>query len=219
MRKIRCCSLWIGLLLIAFSCQQDDEPSVRERAAADQKAIRDYMDTHTYFFGRIRPIGDAIAGREVPDKPFSQSDNTAELPSGIWIWTNKDNKAGTGSRPTATSRIRVHYEGTAVKAGKAFPVVGTQDKTGTPIPGSTLDRNATGRPIWIDLSDQAESWWAEVMPHYRATERPAEADYEVQGVAFIPSESGFGHRFIRGIPTDAILVYEFEIYEVEKADQ
>lgn len=215
MRKIRRASLYISLLFTAVSCHHDDEPSSGERAAADQKAIQNYMDAHTYFFGRIRKIGGAIHGREVPDEPFSKS--AKKLASGIWIWT-KPNREGKGGKPTATASILIHYEGIGVKDHTSFFIPNTKNKTGKIIPGGTLDRG-TGRPIRIDLKDQAESWWAEVMPHYRAIDRSPEAGYEVQGVAFIPSKSGFARRFIRGIPSDAILVYEFEIYKVVKNDE
>ncbi|MEH0007951.1 MAG: hypothetical protein V6Z82_04440 [Flavobacteriales bacterium] len=217
MRKIRCGSLLISLLFTAASCHHDDDLSSGEQAAADQKAIQNYMGTHTYFFGRIRKIGDTTAGGEVPDEPFLKSDNTEKLPAGIWIWT-KPNRERKGDKPAATASILIHYEGIWVKENNSLLIPNTKNKTGKIIPGGTLN-NGTGRPIRIDLKDQAEPWWAEVMPHYRATDRSPEAPYEVQGVAFIPSKSGFGHRFIANMPQHAILVYEFEIYKVVKDDE
>lgn len=209
MKKLWRSGLLSGLLLIAASCDHNEARSPAEQATADQKAIREYLDTHTYAQGAIRMIGELVQGKKIQGEPFSKS--AQKLPSGIWIWTRD---AGQGQRPSAQSKILVHYQGTVLKDGETTALHDTQDKAGQKILGSSLNEGS-GQPVWIDLKDQSEAWWTTVMTRYRARDRDASVPYDAQGVAFIPSAAGFGRRLLNDIPTDAVLVYEFEIYQVK----
>ena len=211
MKKVLRSALVLGLLLSA-SCKHDEVLSPRERAAADQKRILEYMRTHTYDRGALREIGKKVFGEKVKGQSFSSS--AVELPSGIWVWTQRE---GLGDKPTAKSKILLHYQGIALTSDGVFPLPDTRDKAGKTHLSSTLNEGS-GQPVWIELSDQAEPWWTAVMPRFKADKKAPEKGYAAQGVAFIPSAQGFGdRRLISDFPGRAVLVYEFEIYSLEKA--
>ena len=93
---------------------------------------------------------------------------------------------GTGDRPTATDRIRVHYHGT-LRDGSVFD--------------SSVDR---GTPVEFALN-QVIGCWQETLPKMREGGKSR---------VVCPSDTAYGDQGRPGIPPGAALVFEIELLEI-----
>lgn len=97
---------------------------------------------------------------------------------------------GTGPKPVASDRVKVHYHGTLID-GTVFD--------------SSVDR---GEPITLGLSEVIKGW-TEVMQLM-----PVGSKW----IAYIPYELGYGSRDAGKIKPFSTLIFEIELLEIEKAD-
>ena len=97
-------------------------------------------------------------------------------------------KEGRGQKPTATDKVKVHYEGKLIN-GKVFD--------------SSYER---GEPIEFELN-QVIPGWAEGL-----TLMPVGSIFEL----YIPSDLAYGDRPIGEIPAGSTLIFKVELLEIVK---
>ncbi len=98
--------------------------------------------------------------------------------------------AGTGKKPLATDKVKVHYKGTLLD-GTVFD--------------SSYDR---GEPITFPLNGVIKGW----------TEGLQLMSEGSKYILYIPSDLGYGDRGTQGIKPGSTLVFEVELLEVNPAN-
>ncbi len=96
-------------------------------------------------------------------------------------------RAGTGSRPTAEQKVKVHYTGKLLD-GKVFD--------------SSVDR---GEPAVFGVT-QVIPGWVEALQLM-----PVGSKWEI----YIPSDLGYGPQGTQGIPGGSLLIFEVELLSIE----
>lgn len=100
----------------------------------------------------------------------------------------KVEKEGTGAKPKATSKVKVHYTGTLID-GKKFD--------------SSYDRN---EPAEFVLNQVIPAW----------TEALQLMNVGSKMKIFVPSELGYGAQGAPGIPPGSVLVFDVELLDIVK---
>lgn len=102
----------------------------------------------------------------------------------------KVNVMGTGAKPAATDRVKVHYEGRLL-SGEKFD--------------SSIDR---GEPTSFPLNAVIKGW----------TEGLQLMPVGSKFTFYIPAELGYGDRAVSTIPAGSTLVFEVELIEINPAE-
>lgn len=102
----------------------------------------------------------------------------------------KVNVMGTGAKPAATDKVKVHYEGRLL-SGEKFD--------------SSIDR---GEPTSFPLNAVIKGW----------TEGLQLMPVGSKFTFYIPSELGYGDRGVSSIPAGSTLIFEVELLEINPAE-
>lgn len=126
------------------------------------------------------------AGRKFMEENAKQ-EGVQQTASGLQY---KVNVMGTGAKPAATDRVKVHYEGRLL-SGEKFD--------------SSIDR---GEPTSFPLNAVIKGW----------TEGLQLMPVGSKFTFYIPAELGYGDRAVSTIPAGSTLVFEVELLEINPAD-
>jgi FKBP-type peptidyl-prolyl cis-trans isomerase len=147
------------------------------------------MDILQKYFSKLQTQTlekNAQAGRD-----FLQNNKTAEgvveLPSGLQY---KIISAGTGAKPAATDKVRVHYKGTLIN-GEVFD--------------SSYER---GEPIDFQLDQVIKGW----------TEGLQQVGEGSKVMLYVPSELAYGQQGAGRIEPNSTLIFEVELIAVNPKD-
>jgi FKBP-type peptidyl-prolyl cis-trans isomerase len=159
---------------------------------SDALANKPNLQTDEEFRAAMVALQTAMAEKNLTDgKTFlannAKAPGVKTTPSGLQYQVLK---AGTGARPTPTSRVKAHYKGTFLD-GRTFD--------------SSYDR---GEPAVFPL-DGVIKGWTEGVPLMQTG-----AKYKF----WIPSDIAYGPRGRPSIPPNSTLVFEIELLEVLPAE-
>lgn len=130
-------------------------------------------------YGKNRIEGEAFL------KANAKNDSVKTLPSGVQY---KVLKAGTGEIPTATQRVKVHYEGKLLD-------------------GTVFDSSyKRGKPATFGCN-QVIKGWTDALTHM-----PVGSTWEV----YIPQDLAYGSRNMGNIPPLSTLIFKIELQEIVK---
>ncbi|MDE6440579.1 MAG: FKBP-type peptidyl-prolyl cis-trans isomerase [Bacteroidales bacterium] len=126
------------------------------------------------------------AGRKFMEENAKQ-EGVQQTASGLQY---KVNVMGTGAKPAATDRVKVHYEGRLL-SGEKFD--------------SSIDR---GEPTSFPLNAVIKGW----------TEGLQLMPVGSKFTFYIPAELGYGDRAVSTIPAGSTLVFDVELIEINPAE-
>ncbi|MDE5559533.1 MAG: FKBP-type peptidyl-prolyl cis-trans isomerase [Bacteroidales bacterium] len=126
------------------------------------------------------------AGRKFMEENAKQ-EGVQQTASGLQY---KVNVMGTGAKPAATDRVKVHYEGRLL-SGEKFD--------------SSIDR---GEPTSFPLNAVIKGW----------TEGLQLMPVGSKFTFYIPAELGYGDRAVSTIPAGSTLVFDVELIEINHAE-
>ncbi|MDE6515057.1 MAG: FKBP-type peptidyl-prolyl cis-trans isomerase [Bacteroidales bacterium] len=126
------------------------------------------------------------AGRKFMEENAKQ-EGVQQTASGLQY---KVNVMGTGAKPAATDRVKVHYEGRLL-SGEKFD--------------SSIDR---GEPTSFPLNAVIRGW----------TEGLQLMPVGSKFTFYIPAELGYGDRAVSTIPAGSTLVFDVELIEINPAE-
>ncbi len=154
--------------------------SLKQAETLAEKQMKYYQETNME-----RKYGDNRRKGEVFLKANAKKDSVKTLPSGVQY---KILKKGNGAIPTATSTVKVNYEGRLVD-GTVFD--------------SSYKRN---KPTSFGCN-QVIKGWTDALTHM-----PVGSTWEI----YIPQELGYGAREAGKIPPLSALIFKVELLEIEK---
>lgn len=171
------------LFLEGFGKMLAGEPTDMTLAKAEevaQKQMKYYNDTNMERkYGENRRAGEAFL------KANAKKDSVQTLPSGVQY---KVLVQGKGELPTATSRVKVNYEGRLVD-------------------GTVFDSSYERKKPATFGCNQVIKGWTEALTHM-----PVGSKWEI----YIPQELGYGSREAGKIKPFSALIFTVELLEIEK---
>ena len=171
------------LFIQAFGSTLAGEATAMTLKQADsiaERKMKYYHDTNLERqYGENRRAGEAFL------KANAQKDSVETLPSGVQY---KVLVKGDGEIPTATSRVKVNYEGRLID-------------------GTVFDSSYERKQPTTFGCNQVIKGWTEALTHM-----PVGSKWEI----YIPQELGYGAREAGKIPPFSALVFTVELLEIEK---
>ena len=159
---------------------QPTDMSLQKAEEVAQKQMKYYHDANME-----RKYGDNRRAGETFLKANAEKDSVRTLPSGVQY---KVLTQGNGEVPTATSKVKVNYEGRLVD-------------------GTVFDSSYERKQPATFGCNQVIKGWTEAL-----TQMPVGSKWEI----YIPQELGYGSREAGKIPPFSALIFTVELLEIEK---
>ncbi len=154
--------------------------SLQRAEEVSQKQMQYYYERNMERkYGKNRQAGEEFL------KANAKKDSIQTLPSGVQY---KVLKQGNGEIPTATSKVKVHYEGRLID-------------------GTVFDSSYERKKPTSFACNQVIKGWTEALTHM-----PVGSKWEI----YIPQKLGYGAREAGKIPPFSTLIFTVELLEIEK---